>query len=333
MSFKNSKLITINAQPKDYFKQTHKRGEPQFIMSVSGLKDFIECPAKFVAKEEDDEATVSKDWGSLIDCLMLVPDQFKDRFAVTPEQYPDSKNGEMKKWSANATYCREWKAAKEEHGIEIVRHDTYNSALKAIARFKSDNRIMTFINESDKQVWLTSEWHDEKTGLIIPFRVMLDLRPRNDSEYYKCLGDMKAIKSAAIVPFQRQVFTYGWHIQAAAYHDVYVDAFPKEDRCTWCLIIQENKPPYQYGRRILAEEFQALGRSLYRTALANYCQCLKHGKWPDFDDTDESADGWSIVAPEPWMENQGLFAPHYEFEEESAEAESAPASDDQGIVP
>ena len=334
MSFKNTRLVKINAHPRDYFQQTAKRGERDYIMSVSGLKEFIECPAKFLAKDEDDEATASKDWGSLIDCLLLVPEQFNERFAVTPETYPDSKTGEPKKWAANATYCRDWKESRNEAGIEIVRRNTYDEALKAVARMKSDSRIMTFINDSDKQVWLATEWHDEKTGLVIPFRVMLDLRPRNDSEFYKCLGDMKAIKSAALVPFQRQVFQYKWHVQAAAYHDVYVSAFPNEDRCTWCFVIQENKPPFQFGRRILSEEFDALGRATYTRALANYCQCLKHNHWPDFDETDESADGWSFVKPEPWMESDGLFAPHFEFENESPDAEPAPAEGaDQGIVP
>ena len=66
-----------------------------------------------------------------------------------------------------------------------------------------------------------------------------------------------------------------------------------------------------------------IGRDKYRTALANYAWCLKHDRWPGYDETDESVQGWTITEPEPWMESEGLFEPRFagEVQDETEETE------------
>lgn len=200
--------------------------------------------------------------------------------------------------------CKEWRAAQD--GKEIVSAKEVfeiNIALKSL--FK-DEVIKSFCDASDKQVLVTGEWHDEATGLVVPVRCLMDFVPRADTEFYNSLGDLKTTRSAALQPFSRFCYQMGYHVQAAFDTDLYVSA-TGEDRFTWGLILLENYPPYQTGKRILAEDFVQIGRQTYRHLLAQYCRCLKTNHWPDYDSNNKhAAQGWSIISPEPWQEFESL---------------------------
>lgn len=323
---KNSKIVGVNIDPKIYHSVSEARGAINFPISSSALKLFAACPSRwrngYVLPESD-----AKNWGALMDTLLTSPQTFDERFAVKPVSYKDAKTGEEKPWNGNSLVCKAW--LEDHKDVEPISAAHLAEAQTAVARLRADDVIAAFVDASDKQVWLAAEWHDEKTGLVIPLKALLDFVPRNDTEFYKCLGDAKMVRNAALIPFQRQVFQLGWHTQAAIYTDCYLAAVDhKEDRNTWCFIVQENYPPFQSAKRILSENFMALGRAQYQKAIQNYCLCLKHGIWPDYDMTDEAVQGWGLCSPEPWMESAELFAPKYEFDEPEEETDAPPESED-----
>lgn len=295
---RNAKLITKGASPQHYLKEDKKRGEPGFFASSSMLRKFLACPSKWKEGEEDKE-TKSKIFGSLFDCLLLVPDQFDERYAIKPLHYPDKVTGDPKEWSANSTWCKQWIASHTS--FDIVSNEDMDQSNLAIKRLLSNETLKSFLANSDRQVWLVAEWVDEKTGLVIPIKVMLDVVPRLDTEFAGSLGDLKSTVSAALTPFNRQIFKFGWHIQAALYEDVYKLA-TGEDRNTYCLFGVENKPPFEPFRRIISQDFMQIGRQTYQHALAMYARCLKTGFWPSYDDHKDAIQGWTLCVPEPWME-------------------------------
>lgn len=327
----NSKIVSKDTNPADYFAQKPGSfGTPEFVMSSSALKSFGQCPSRFKAGYLPPDSD-SKTNGSLIDCLVLTPSMFADRYIMPPATYPALVKGKavVKPWNWNADHCKEW---REVHGVgkEVVRQKDLDEAKVAVARLAQDPIMARFIDESDKQVYVTGEWHDKETGLVIPVRIMLDLVPRKESEFYQCLGDLKTCANASLVPFQRNAFKFGYHVQAALYRDVYQDA-TGEDRNTYCFLLQENYPPFETGKRILTQDFQDIGKATYTRLLANYCQCLKTGKWPGYDDTDESIQGWGMCAPEPWMAENAAMMPQFGFEEEAPESQYQPTESD--IIP
>lgn len=174
--------------------------------------------------------------------------------------------------------------------------------------------IAAFHKDSDTQVWLAGEWHDEPTGLVVPVRGLVDIAPRAESEFALCLADLKTTRSAAVLPWQRWCYQARYHWQAALYIALW-NAATGEERNTFCFIVQENFAPWQTGKRMLSQDFLTLGTAEYRAALANYCQCLKHDRWPGYDDTDEAIQSWSLVQPEPFMAERAQFAPKYDFDE------------------
>lgn len=323
----NCKVISKNTLPADYFySATEERGNVAFPASSSVLREFAKCPARWKNGYESPEST-AKDWGSLVDCLTLTPGQFDGRYVIQPSTYTNDK-GEVKPWNNNATVCKSWRA--ENAGRNIVSEDEVAAARLAVARLRGDEVIRAWLDACDTQVWVAGYWADKGTGLTVPVRCLIDFVPRPDTEFAKCLGDLKTTRTAAVLPWQRDCFQMGYHVQAALNLDLYAAA-TGEDRNTWCWILSESFEPYQTGKRMLSQDFLTLGRASYRRMLENYCACLKAERWPGYDDTDESIQGWSIVEAEPFMAEREQFAPRYEFDvpEDAPEAQA----DREDLIP
>jgi hypothetical protein len=331
----DASIHSTGGNAEHYHEPTAPRGERAYSVSASMLREFYRCPARWRKGYSMPKAT-GMSFGNLVDCLTLTPELFEHRYAIRPDTYnatvlscpscgsraeakecrnckvPREETVIAKGWNANSEACKAWLAERE--GLEIIGAEEHAEAMAAVNSIFADEILSLFIRESQKQVWVEGEWRDEETGLVIPIRALLDLVPDKDGVFCKSLGDLKTTTTAALEPFQRSVFKYGYHVQAAFHMDLYCAA-TGEERLNWCWLLLENYLPFQTGRRLCAESFLEIGRTTYRRALSLYCKCLQTGQWPDYDRTDETdAQGWSIVAPSPWMETEGLFSPKFEIE-------------------
>jgi len=304
----NAKIISIGTNPADYHRKITERCTPDYSISSSDIHEFALCPAKYKSGAEEDVESNSLLFGSLLDCLLLTPGQLDSRFAVQPETYINDKK-ETKTFNNNSNTCKKW---IEDHSDKTII--TFGKLIEvriAADKILEDETIASFIKQSDTQVFISATWKDEGTGLEIPIKALIDLLPREDSEYSSCLADLKSTRDASPINFNRFVFSFGYHIQAAFYLDM-INAV-KDSRDTFCFIVQENKKPFQSGKRILHVDFLDMGRNEYQAALSNYCKCLKSGFWPSYDDTDEAVQGWSTCFPESWMEGKRMFDVKYLF--------------------
>jgi len=372
MSFQKCRVVDKGVSPSAYHAaQTAKRGTPEFVMSPSSLKAFAALPSRWVHGWEPPDSK-AKQWGDLLDCRLLTPSQFETRFAVEPAEYPDTgmkcplcgsitdakscrkcKTDRiavtvMKPWRYGAEFTDAWKAAHVVNNINVVSKPLLERCDAAAARLREvvdgDDTILRWFDCCDNQVLVEGEWRDEATGLVIPVRCLQDFVPRIRTEFAKCLGDLKSTRSAHPIKFQRQAFDFGWHIQAAFDLDLYTAA-TGEDRNTWCFIIQENYEPWECNRAMYGQEsgmgqpgFIELGRDAryggYQGILSNYCACLKSGKWPRYNDTDESAQGGCNLTPEPFMADKMRFAPQYSFESDAeADAPEVNTDDTAELIP
>lgn len=317
MSFQNCSIRQIGSDSRLYHDPGDMLpGDPAFVMGSSSLRNFMACPARFRSGYQP-PPTEAKDFGNLLDCVLLTPDQFESRYAVRPSLY--EVDGEKRKWNNNANVCKDWR--KAQGGREIITAGEEVDAADCCKSLRRDEAIATFLDDSCKQVWMTGEWLDEATGLVIPCKCLIDLLPGVDSVYSKCLGDLKTTRNASLGAWSRWCHIAGYYIQAAWYLDMYVAA-TGQDRTDFCFLLVENYAPWQTAKRLLSGEFLTLGRADINAAMALYARCLKDNFWPGYDDTDEAAPGgWSIVAPEPWMAGRAMFAPRFEVGEPEPEME------------
>lgn len=302
--WKNAKIIGTNQQR---IEPTFKRGDPRFQMSRSELMDFAVCPAKWIDKPPDEEATDSMQFGTVVDALVTATkDQFDARFAITPETYRSSK-GEQKPWTRRANTCKEWEAEQKNAGKIVVTQQLLEEAKLAAAALAKSPEALSLLLNSDKQVLITAEWHD-KNGIVVPFSCLLDLVPHKSSEWGKCLGDLKTARSGDPAKWPRACEDGDYHVQAASYYDVYRAAMPDEDRTNFIHLIQENTAPYHVVTplTVLSTEFLDWGRMKYRRALAFYCECLKENVWPSYQPARNTIGKFQIIGPEDlWTYKSG----------------------------
>lgn len=301
--FVGGNIIGPNTKPSTYHATGGKRGAMDFVMSRGELMLFDHCPARWLAgfKHKDTE---EMDWGSLVDALVLNKDRFWDEWAVTPAEYlaEGKKKGdppEPKTWNWNATVCKDWRAQAEATGKQVVKREHYGMACEARDVILKDEIAAALIADSQHQVMAIGHYHDKETDIDLGFKILIDMLPSVAGRWSKAIADLKTTASCDERKWRHHVADFSLHVQAAAYLDVYT-AITGEDRVEFLHVVQENYAPWHVERRMLSQEFLALGRMQYVQALRRYCQCLKNNVWPGYE-CREVINGWGVVAPEPWM--------------------------------
>lgn len=283
-----------NISPDCYLEALFDRGDKRFRMSRGELMEFNRCPHRWRAGYKE-ASNGSMDWGSLVDCLLLQPEQFAQRYAVTPATYRSEK-GEEKPWNWNAKVCQQWR--DDLGNSEPLKPGEYAEAQQACAVLMADEQIREMVQASRKQVMVIGEYRDEATSLVIPLKCLIDLVPPVS---VKSLADLKTANSAAQFPWKRAVFDHHYHVQAAMELDLYTAA-TGEDRVGFLHIVQESFAPWEIGKRMLSEEFIRLGRAQYIAALKRYARCLAEDVWPGYEDGQRNCiDGWTLTEPDAWM--------------------------------
>ncbi len=361
--FKNCSIVAVSANPTEYqsIQPGCERGQPSFVMSSSALRSFWTCPSKWVTPITDADGNVtywefagskSTEWGNLFDCLLLTPEQFKDRYAVQPKTYattvlqcPNCQSVTEAKtcrrckvdrvpttleqpWSLHSEECKQWKADREAEGKIITNERELFKVNQALARFRRDENFSTFLDNSETQVWVKGEWHDP-SGIVVPCKCLIDIVPTLASIRHKSIADVKTTKNARPMSWEKWAHAAGYDIQAAWNIDMFVAASNREI-LQFCFLLSENEAPYEIGRRMMDQDILepsmdqgdiAAGRRQYVRMLADYCACLKKQKWFGYDDTDESSKGWTLVRPNPYAEQARQYSPHFAFEEEDEKPE------------
>jgi hypothetical protein len=306
MSLQNVTIKSKGVTPTGYHGQDIKaRGTPQFIVSSSSLREFGVCASRWKDGYEPPD-TEAKDWGALVDCLVLTPQEFTKRYAVQPPTYTSS-DGKTAAWTNLSKTCRGWNEEQASAGREAIKGEHLENARAAANRLWNDEILCSFLTQSDKQVWLTGQWTDAATGLVIPVQCLIDVAPKPDSEFPSCLGDLKTTRSAAPFRWSRYSSERGYHVQAAFDLDLW-NAATGEQRDTWCFLLSENFAPWQTGRVLLSQEKLGYGRMIYKGLLARYARCVASGVWPDYQIGDDLVQGWSIDHATKWDEAEAMRA-------------------------
>jgi hypothetical protein len=290
----SAKVVGDNIPLADYVGQLPNvnRGDPEYVLSRSDLVEIGRCAHRWVAGYQPPDSD-AKEWGALIDCMTLSPDRFRTAYAMTPEMYPDSKTGEPKPWNWNANYCKAWR--DERPGVTIIRPNEFEEASAAVSVLMADEQIRDLIKLSRKQVMVVAEYKDADTDLTVPLKCLIDLVSGIG------LADLKTCSTASPFVWPRDVFNYGYNVQAALYLDAY-NLATGENRQEFVHILQESFAPWETAKRMLSAEFIELGRASYIAALKRYCGCLKENRWPGYDEGARLVvNGLRIVEPEAYM--------------------------------
>lgn len=315
--FATATVVRANTDPEVYHRSNDgERGSREFVMSRSALKDFVTCPSKWRAGFESKDTEATR-WGTLMDALVLSPDAFDERFAIYPDTYPCEatiKDPRTEKpWNNNANFCKEW---KRQHAGKIFIHRekftddgepdeeskaaTFVNAQRAKGRISEHEELAELVQCSQTQVMVMADYRDRATGLVVPFKVLLDLVPRVEHPLFgKALGDFKTARNACEREFKDAVHKGFYDWQAGIYRDAYVRA-TGEDRTDFLFAVQESTPPYQPALWSLGEDWLNDARAEVRQALQFYCWCVANEEWPGYP-VSTRIGSWGVLSREAWM--------------------------------
>ena len=165
----------------------------------------------------NDTRTKPKALGSLVDTLVLEPDQFDGRYVLQPATYETEKTSGRgankitetitKPWNLNSHTC---KAIAEEiaaTGKEIVTEYDLNKATAIKADLMSNAEAALAITEGEKQVSFV--WVDEDTGV--------KCKGRADLVNTGTIDDLKTTIDASPEGFRRAIGRFLYYVQAGVY--------------------------------------------------------------------------------------------------------------------
>ena len=295
--FTNGKFIGQGVSAEVYHRQDPKtpRGHPQFVMSRSELMLFASCPYRWISgyQPKDTDAT---EWGSLFDCLITATlAEFDSRYVVRPATVAatanmkcvrrgEAKVGDQVSWRA-CEEAEQWKEANEK-GRQILSPDDLDEVVQAREQLNKDPILGEFVACSAKQVMVTCEYSDPDTGLVVPWKSLIDFVPAEDHEPYGAyLGDLKTCRTADPNAWDREVDMRNYDAQAAANLDAYQAAMPgTRPRECFVHVMVENAFPFVPSGAFLSDEYVEFGRLKIKSALEFYCRCLSLKKWPTWRD-------------------------------------------------
>lgn len=280
---------------REYFKigSGVPRGAPEFVMSQSQLKTFAKDPWSWKGGREVEETDAMR-YGSLVDILLLTPEEFDEHYRIRPETYPSptkSNPDAQKPWNANSTWCKQWIAKAANDGVAAANRRDLSKAKRAIASIREHEVVSELLEDCDSQVVCQWEWKDPRTGLVIPLKCMIDLAPRSGS----FITDFKTSRDCSITGFRKTASRLRYDLQGAFYLWGFRECY--RDVSDFAFVVSETEaPPYPCTAYYLTPNDLANGtygggdrwgrREGYQQMLLRYAWCVGTGTFPELNGGD-----------------------------------------------
>jgi hypothetical protein len=136
-------------------------------------------------------------------------------------------------------------------------------------------------------------WTDSDTGVLCRGRI--DWLTETNNGIW--IVDIKSTQNASPESFQRDVFKYGYHIQAAFYYDGLLSLGKNPE--TFVFSVWEKRPPFATALYYMTSELLEAGRKEYKKLIKIYAKCLESDTWPGYSNEIEP-----LVLPEWYGKEQ-----------------------------
>jgi hypothetical protein len=214
--------------------------------------------------------------------LCLGEVNFKKVFVVRPDEYPDQRTGELKKWTRAANYCKAWEAEKAAAGLAILTPAELET-IKGIAgilpwqKGLEDsgllNNAVVRAGALQGLVEHTIIAYDKETGVYL--RARPDVIPTASTEAV----DLKTTAAIDDRSLQRTLDDYRYDFQASLISRCLEQA--ADFRLTnFALVFACKSPPYEVAVRELKPFDMDEAAKDVQAAIRTFALCMERGKWP-----------------------------------------------------
>lgn len=246
-------------------------------ISSSGISLILDCPKRYwheYRSGRPKEPSLKFDIGRALHMLVLEQDKFLQNFYFMEEDL------DLRTKAGKESYAEYERIA---HGRTLIR-----------AKDAEDIRGMgnSLVNHE-----LSSKFKEGKVEQSIYWDGGIygtRLRTRPDFYNDDIIIDLKTTES--IKSFEKSIFQYGYHRQAA----MQIDGLEACDgkRRMFGLFVVEKKAPYLTACFTLDEAVIQKGREEYLDAASTYHECLKYDNWPGYDEK------FTLVKLPKWLDKE-----------------------------
>lgn len=246
-------------------------------ISSSGLrKIFSQSPAHYWAESPlnpnrlEQDAKAHFTLGRAVHHLMLGEPFFAKLFAIQPDEYPDSKTGEMKPWNNNANFAKAWHTEREAEGKSVLT-PTQVDQIKGMAQSLGHHPLIA-AGALNGQIERSGFVKDKKTGVWL--KVRPDSIPNDSGDYV----DLKTTTSVVWNDLVRTIGDFGYHQQMALIRRVVRELGLPFTSAT--LVFVESKAPFCTRVVTLKENDLDRGEKQNAACIQVFADCLKAKHWP-----------------------------------------------------
>lgn len=226
--------------------------------------------------EEGRPETGALFFGAAADCYILEPSLFAKKYAVGPDARRNSK------------IWKEFEASVED-GVICLKPPEMADII-SIANKVNESGAIRLIQGGQSQV--VCIWQEPLTGLTC--------KARWDywQEQIPMITDMKTTRSAAPDSFAKDIFKFGYYMQAAFYCDGYKFATGDDTDPCFAFFAAEKTPPFVCAAYELGDKSLLAGQMSYQKAIKRYAKCLETDEWPAYSEkiTLIEMPSWALVA-------------------------------------
>ena len=253
------------------------------------------CKTDGGAKKE----TAAMALGTLVDVLLTEPETFKKKYQFLPDTYTNTRGAESV-FSKKSPKCRAILDEIKSCGMTPVKTKDYQLAQNIVDCIRKHPTAMGFMSGAKQMVIV---WDDPETGVRCKGRLdayQPDVR----------ITDLKTTDNPLPYAFAKTCNTFGYHIQAAMYHDGLFCAtekkYPESFNIPFSFVVVQSCPPHDVVCYDLGPDSLEVGREKYRKAISIYADCIKNEEWPGY-----SAVAETIEIP-AWAANRLLLEGQYD---------------------
>lgn len=208
--------------------------------------------------------------GRAVHHLLLGEPFFAKLFCIQPDEYPDKGSGELKKWTNNAGYCKDWNAARAKEGRSPLTAKEVNQ-IKGMSTAVGRHPLARHFLGG--QIERSFFWRDKETGVWLKWRP--DAIPNGHLDF--C--DLKTTLSTHWPDLMRAIRDYAYYQQAALGREACRVVLKEEMHSYTFLFVEKTLPFWPRDVRIDDQDLDR-GQRMNRACLRNFASCLKAGAWP-----------------------------------------------------
>jgi len=233
-------------------------------LSYSSLKQFRKSPAHYIYYLQVRKKTPAMDLGSVVDCLVLEPEQFNSRFIVLEK--PNLRKKENKEAWENKLI----EASKK--GLTVIDTDTYITAQICQQSIYDNAEAMRYIN-AKTAVQNTIYWRDPKTGLKNVSKI--DLEAVMGNEHF--IVDLKTTNNGEPEQFIKQAAQLDYELQAGGYTLAY--RYKRFLFPYFLFLTVETQPPFNVTLMFCDDKYIERAQDEYKGTLLAFNNCIEQNSF------------------------------------------------------